>query len=122
MSDVNLSLTESAEQKLHSLWVEANNPALHLRIYVEGGGCSGLQYQFTFDENKNEDDFTIETGEVKLLVDAISYQYLAGASIDYQQKLEGDSFKISNPNAKRTCGCGSSFTPNDTVNDTSEEK
>jgi iron-sulfur cluster insertion protein len=82
---------------------------LCLRTFVQGGGCSGFQYGFTFDEEQNEDDFVIERNGVKILVDSMSYQYLVGAEIDYKDDLMGSSFSIKNPNAQTTCGCGSSF-------------
>jgi iron-sulfur cluster insertion protein len=91
------------------LLAEENNPNLKLRTFVQGGGCSGFQYGFTFDEEQNEDDFVIEKSGVKILVDSMSYQYLIGAEINYTEDLTGNSFTIKNPNAQTTCGCGSSF-------------
>jgi iron-sulfur cluster insertion protein len=88
---------------------EENNPALALRVFVQGGGCSGFQYGFTFDELVNEDDFTIDKNGVKILIDTMSYQYLVGSTIDYKEDLQGSQFVIQNPNAQTTCGCGSSF-------------
>ena len=88
---------------------EEGNPELKLRVFVTGGGCSGFQYGFTFDEVKNEDDTVMEKNGVTLLIDPMSYQYLVGAEIDYQEGLEGAQFVIKNPNAQSTCGCGSSF-------------
>ena len=88
---------------------EEGNPELKLRVFVTGGGCSGFQYGFTFDETVNEDDSTLEKNGVKLLIDSMSYQYLVGAEIDYKEDLEGAQFVIKNPNAQTTCGCGSSF-------------
>lgn len=106
--------TVKAAEKVWSLIEEEGNFNLKLRAYVTGGGCSGMQYGFTFDETIAEDDTVIkqsaEGHEVSLLVDAMSYQYLAGAEIDYQEDIEGEQFIIRNPNAKTTCGCGSSFT------------
>jgi iron-sulfur cluster insertion protein len=104
-----LAFTDSAASKVSALIVEEGNPALKLRIYVSGGGCSGFQYNFAFDEAMNEDDTVIEKNGVSLLIDAVSYQYMEGASVDYQEGLEGARFVISNPNASSTCGCGSSF-------------
>jgi iron-sulfur cluster insertion protein len=89
--------------------IEEGNPDLKLRVFVTGGGCSGFQYGFTFDEEVNEDDTTMEKNGVKLLIDAMSYQYLIGAEIDYKEDIEGAQFVIKNPNAQSTCGCGSSF-------------
>jgi iron-sulfur cluster insertion protein len=88
---------------------EEGNAALKLRVFVQGGGCSGFQYGFTFDEETNEDDTIMEKNGVQLLIDAMSYQYLVGAEIDYKDDLEGSQFVIKNPNATTTCGCGSSF-------------
>ncbi len=88
---------------------EEGNPDLMLRIYVQGGGCSGFQYGFTFDENINEGDEVVETDGVKLLIDPMSIQYLMGAEVDYTEGLQGAQFVIRNPNATTTCGCGSSF-------------
>ena len=104
-----LNFTDSAAGKVSALIAEEGNPALKLRIYVSGGGCSGFQYNFAFDEVANEDDTVIEKNGVALLIDAMSYQYMEGASVDYQEGLEGARFVISNPNASSTCGCGSSF-------------
>ncbi|MBL8379628.1 MAG: iron-sulfur cluster insertion protein ErpA [Burkholderiales bacterium] len=101
--------TESAATKVASLIEEEGNPDLKLRVFVTGGGCSGFQYGFTFDETVNEDDSMLEKNGVKLLVDSMSYQYLVGAEIDYKEDLEGAQFVIKNPNAQTTCGCGSSF-------------
>lgn len=102
-------ITESAAAKIKDLLAEENNPNVKLRTFVQGGGCSGFQYGFTFDEAVNEDDFVIEQQDVKILVDAMSMQYLQGATIDYKEDLMGASFSIRNPNAETTCGCGSSF-------------
>lgn len=104
-----LVFTDSAANKVAELIVEEDNPNLKLRVYISGGGCSGFQYGFTFDETISDDDFVIEKNKVKLLIDAMSYQYLSGAEIDYREDLEGARFIIRNPNAKTTCGCGSSF-------------
>jgi iron-sulfur cluster insertion protein len=101
--------TDSAAQKVAQLIEEEGNPDLKLRVFVQGGGCSGFQYGFTFDEIVNEDDTTMVKNGVQLLVDSMSYQYLVGAEIDYKDDLEGAQFVIKNPNAQSTCGCGSSF-------------
>ncbi|MFB0824224.1 MULTISPECIES: iron-sulfur cluster insertion protein ErpA [Chromobacterium] len=104
-----INFTESACAKVQDLIAEEGNPDLKLRVFVTGGGCSGFQYGFTFDEIANEDDTAIERQGVTFLVDPMSYQYLVGAEIDYQESLEGSQFVIRNPNATTTCGCGSSF-------------
>ena len=103
-----ITLTESAVVKLKDLFAEENNPKLLLRVFVQGGGCSGFQYGFTFDEDRNEDDFEVPA-EVPVVVDSISMQYLQGATIDYKEDLMGANFSINNPQAQSTCGCGSSF-------------
>ena len=104
-----LVFTDSAAAKVKNLIDGENNEALKLRVYITGGGCSGFQYGFTFDEAVNEGDAVIEKGGVTLLVDPMSFQYLVGAEIDYTEGLEGAQFVIRNPNATTTCGCGSSF-------------
>lgn len=104
-----LLFTDSAASKVRELIEEEGNPELKLRVFVTGGGCSGFQYGFTFDEEVNEDDTTLEKNGVTLLIDPMSYQYLVGAEIDYSEGLEGSQFVIRNPNATSTCGCGSSF-------------
>jgi len=104
-----LLFTDSAAAKVKELIDEEGNPALKLRVFVQGGGCSGFQYGFTFDEETNEDDTVMEKGGVTLLIDAMSFQYLVGAEIDYKEDLQGAQFVIKNPNATSTCGCGSSF-------------
>ena len=104
-----ITVTESCTAKLADMIAEENNPNLALRVFVQGGGCSGFQYGFTFDEETNEDDFAIEQGGVTILVDSMSYQYLVGSVIDYKEDLQGSQFVIQNPNAQTTCGCGSSF-------------
>ncbi|MGL4767686.1 MAG: iron-sulfur cluster insertion protein ErpA [Formosimonas sp.] len=101
--------TDNAATKVKDLIIEEGNPDLKLRVFVQGGGCSGFQYGFTFDEIINEDDTAIDKNGVTLLVDSMSYQYLVGAEIDYKEDLEGAQFVIKNPNASTTCGCGSSF-------------
>ena len=104
-----LLFTDNAANKVKELIQEEGNDEFKLRVFVSGGGCSGFQYGFTFDEIKNEDDTAMEKNGVTLLIDAMSYQYLVGAEIDYQEGLEGAQFVIKNPNATSTCGCGSSF-------------
>ena len=106
---VPLVFTDSAAGKVKPLIEEAGNPELKLRVFVQGGGCSGFQYGFTFDEVVNDDDTTLDKDGVQLLIDPMSFQYLAGAEIDYKEDLEGAQFVIKNPNASSTCGCGSSF-------------
>ncbi len=104
-----LIFTDNAAAKVKDLIAEEGNNALKLRVFVQGGGCSGFQYGFTFDEDVNEDDTTMEKDGVTLLIDAMSYQYLVGAEIDYKDDISGSQFVIKNPNATSTCGCGSSF-------------
>ena len=104
-----LVFTEAAANKVKNLIEEENNDELKLRVFVSGGGCSGFQYGFTFDENVQDGDTKIEKNGVMLLVDPMSFQYLSGAEIDYKEDLEGSQFVIKNPNATTTCGCGSSF-------------
>jgi iron-sulfur cluster insertion protein len=104
-----LVFTDAAADKVGELIKEEDNPNLKLRVFVSGGGCSGFQYGFTFDENMEEGDFCVENRGVQLLVDPMSAQYLMGAEIDYKEDLQGAQFVIRNPNAKTTCGCGSSF-------------
>ena len=104
-----LVFTDAAAAKVGELIREESNPNLKLRVFVQGGGCSGFQYGFTFDENLEEGDTRVENGGVTLLIDPMSIQYLAGAEIDYKEDIEGAQFVIRNPNASTTCGCGSSF-------------
>ncbi len=104
-----LVFTDSAAAKVADLIAEEGNTDLKLRVLVQGGGCSGFQYGFTFDEAVNEDDTTFEKNGVTLLVDSMSFQYLVGAEIDYKEDINGSQFVIKNPNASTTCGCGSSF-------------
>ena len=104
-----LVFTDAAAAKVKNLIEEEKNPALMLRVFVSGGGCSGFQYGFTFEENAGEDDTRIEKNGVTLLVDPLSFQYLSGAEIDYKEDLNGAQFVIKTPQAKTTCGCGSSF-------------
>jgi len=106
-----IKIADSAFAKIRDLLAEENNPNLKLRAFVQGGGCSGMEYGFTFDEETNEDDFTFEQEGVKVLVDSMSMQYLAGATINYIEDLQGARFSIDNPQAQSTCGCGSSFNP-----------
>jgi len=106
---VPINFTESAADKVADLIAEEGNPALKLRVFVQGGGCSGFQYGFTFDEDVNEDDTEFSKKGVTLLVDSMSFQYLVGAEIDYKEDINGSQFVIKNPNATTTCGCGSSF-------------
>ena len=108
---MNITITPSASVKITELLADENNPAVHLRMYVQGGGCSGMSYGFAMDEEHNEDDFEIPAGNTVVLVDAMSSQYLQNAVVDYVEDLMGASFKISNPQAQTTCGCGSSFNP-----------
>ena len=105
-----ITVSESAQIKLKDIIAEEDNPDLKLRIFVQGGGCSGFQYGFTMEETSNEDDFVIELAGVTMLVDALSSQYLQGATVDYTESIQGSQFTIKNPNATTTCGCGSSFT------------
>ena len=104
-----INFTDSAAQKVAQLIEEEGNPDLKLRVFVQGGGCSGFQYGFTFDEIVNDDDSTMEKNGVTLLIDSMSYQYLVGAEIDYKDDINGAQFVIKNPNASTSCGCGSSF-------------
>jgi iron-sulfur cluster insertion protein len=108
--DAALAFTAAAARKVRQLIDEENNPALKLRVYIQGGGCSGFQYGFSFEEASEEDDLAVERDGVTLLCDPLSLQYLGGAEIDYSESLQGAQFVIRNPNAKTTCGCGSSFT------------
>jgi iron-sulfur cluster insertion protein len=105
-----ITLTESAITKIKDLLAEENNPKVLLRVFVQGGGCSGMSYGFTFDEDRNEDDFEVLT-DIPVVVDSMSMQYLQGATINYKEDLMGSSFSIDNPQAQTTCGCGSSFSP-----------
>ena len=104
-----ITITENAKTKITDLLTEENDPNVKLRAFVQGGGCSGFSYGFTFDEEQNEDDFEFPVGNFKVLIDAMSMQYLQGADIDYKEDLMGASFSITNPNAVSQCGCGSSF-------------
>jgi iron-sulfur cluster insertion protein len=104
-----ITISASAKEKIKDLLYEEGNPKLALRTFVQGGGCSGFSYGFTFDEETNDDDFEVPLDEFKVLVDSMSMQYLTGAEIDYKDDLHGSQFTIKNPNAQTTCGCGSSF-------------
>ncbi len=106
-----ITITETAKTKIADVLAEENNPKMRLRMYVQGGGCSGMSYGFTLDDEQNEDDFEIPAGESSVLVDSMSLQYVAGAEIDYVDDLQGSRFSIKNPQAQTTCGCGSSFNP-----------
>ena len=109
MSEPVISLTDRAAAKVRELRDEEGNAALKLRVYITGGGCSGFSYGFTFDASTKDDDTLVANGDVSLLVDAMSIQYLAGSQVDYESGLMGSRFVVSNPNATSTCGCGSSF-------------
>lgn len=104
-----ITITESATEKVTDLLAEENDPTTKLRVFVQGGGCSGFKYGFAFEQVFNDDDFHFEQGAAKFVVDAMSMQYLDGATIDYKEELMGASFTINNPQAQSTCGCGSSF-------------
>ena len=105
-----VEITDAAKEKVIDLLNEENNPGLMLRTFVQGGGCSGFQYGFTFDEERNEDDFEFPLNDKwKMIIDSMSMQYMTGAVIDYTEDLQGSNFSIKNPNAQTTCGCGSSF-------------
>jgi iron-sulfur cluster insertion protein len=105
----NIVFSDAAARKVQQLILEEGNPDLNLRVYISGGGCSGFQYGFSFDEQREEDDIAVRNDGVTLLVDPLSYQYLMGAEVDYAENLQGAQFVIRNPNAQTTCGCGSSF-------------
>lgn len=108
-----LVFTDAAAAKVKSLIEGEDNPNLKLRVFISGGGCSGFQYGFTFDESIKDGDTQVSNGGVMLLIDPMSFQYLAGAEIDYKEDLQGSQFIIRNPNAQTTCGCGSSFSPSE---------
>lgn len=108
-SEMPIEFSDAAASKVKTLIIEEENPALKLRVYVTGGGCSGFQYGFTFDEKVNDGDMTIEKQGVTMVVDPMSLQYLVGGVVDYIEGLEGSRFLVNNPNAQTTCGCGSSF-------------
>jgi len=104
-----VQLTDNAAEKIKDLMIEEGNPKLSLRMFVQGGGCSGFTYGFTFDEEQNDDDFVIQKNDVKMIIDAMSAQYLENATVDFKTEKFNQQFVISNPDAKHTCGCGSSF-------------
>jgi iron-sulfur cluster insertion protein len=106
---MNITISKSASDKIADILAEENNPAAHLRMFVQGGGCSGFSYGFTLDDSVNEDDWEIPTASASVLVDSMSAQYLVNAEVDYVEDLMGASFQIKNPQAVSTCGCGSSF-------------
>lgn len=106
-----ITITDSAATKLKDIIIDENNSALKMRVSVQGGGCSGMSYCFSLDEDTNDDDFVIPTDDVSVLVDGVSMTYLSGSVIDYIDDISGSNFSISNPNAKTSCGCGSSFNP-----------
>ena len=106
-----VTMASGAIAKIKELIAEENNPNLKLRMFVSGGGCSGMQYGFTFEEQGQEDDFVLEFDGIHLLIDSMSSQYLHGAEVDYTESLQGSQFSIKNPQAQTTCGCGSSFSP-----------
>ena len=108
---MNLTITESAKSKIAEVLSDEDNPNLRLRMYVQGGGCSGMSYGFTLDDQQNEDDFLIPAGETSVLVDSMSMTYVENATVDYVEDLQGSRFNITNPQAQTTCGCGSSFSP-----------
>lgn len=104
-----ITITESAKTKINDILYDEGKPNMALRTFVQGGGCSGFQYGFILDEEQNEDDFVVDTGAFKVLVDSMSMMYMTGAEIDYKEELMGSQFVIKNPNAATQCGCGSSF-------------
>jgi len=106
-----ITITESATSRIREVLIEQNEPAAKLRVFVQGGGCSGMSYGFTIDDESSEDDFVITSEDIDLLIDSISMQYLQGSVIDYKEDAMGSNLSISNPNAQTTCGCGSSFNP-----------
>jgi len=107
--DTQIALSDRAAAKVKALMSAEENPGLKLRVFITGGGCSGFSYGFTFDEDMAEDDAVVERDGVTMLVDALSYQYLTGSQVDYQEDLQGSQFIVANPNATATCGCGNSF-------------
>ena len=106
-----ITITETAVAKIRDIIAEENNPAIKLRVFVQGGGCSGMQYGFTLDEQQAEDDWDLDVNGIHVLVDSMSGGYLQGAEVDYKEDTYGSAFTIKNPNAVTTCGCGSSFSP-----------
>jgi iron-sulfur cluster insertion protein len=115
-----ITVSGGAVDKIRDILAEENNPELKLRVGVQGGGCSGMQYFFTLDPEQTEEDFVIDIGGVQVLVDAVSSQYLRGAEIDYVENITGSNFSINNPNAQTSCGCGSSFGVADSFYDNSD--
>ncbi len=109
VASADLKFSDAAASKVKTLIEEEGNPRLNLRVFVQGGGCSGFQYGFTFDEKVNDEDLVIEKNGVSMVIDPMSLEYLSGAEVDYQESLEGSMFVVNNPNATTTCGCGSSF-------------
>jgi iron-sulfur cluster insertion protein len=109
MMQTDIDFSERAAAKVRQLMTGESNDELKLRVFITGGGCSGFAYGFTFDEDVAEDDAVVERQGVKMLVDSLSYQYLLGAEVDYQEDLQGSQFVVHNPNASATCGCGNSF-------------
>jgi len=108
-----INITPNAIYKIKDIIAEENNAEMRVRAFVQGGGCSGMSYGFTLDEEKNEDDFVVEGTDGLVLVDSVSMQYLAGSTIDYKDDIHGSNFVVNNPNAETTCGCGSSFSVSD---------
>lgn len=106
-----ITITEAAQTKIQEIISEETNPNIKLRMFIQGGGCAGFSYGFTLDDEKNEDDFEFPAGSSSVLIDSMSAQYVQGATVDYVEDLMGASFKILNPQAQSTCGCGSSFSP-----------
>ena len=106
-----ITVSEKAVTKIRDILAEENNPALKLRVFVQGGGCSGMQYGFTLDQQQNDDDWSLDINGVQIVVDSMSGNYLQGAEIDYREDQYGSTFSIKNPSAQTTCGCGSSFSP-----------
>ncbi len=109
ITDEDLVFTDAAARKVQELILEEKNPGLKLRVFISGGGCSGFQYGFSFDEDQQDDDIAVVNDGITLLVDPLSFQYLEGSEVDYSESLQGAQFVIHNPNASTTCGCGSSF-------------
>jgi iron-sulfur cluster insertion protein len=107
-----ITITDNAATKIKDIVIDEKNDALKLRVFVQGGGCSGMSYGFTLDDEQNDEDFVIQCYDISILIDAASMNYLRDSTIDYVDDIQGSSFSISNPNAQTTCGCGSSFTPN----------
>jgi iron-sulfur cluster insertion protein len=113
-----IDITENAKNKIKEILSEETDSNMFLRTFVQGGGCSGMQYGFTLDREQNQDDFELNVDQFKVVIDSMSMQYLQGAEIDYKDSLQGSYFTINNPNAQTTCGCGSSFSVSDDFYDT----